>query len=118
MLDVSLPNRTEPTLHAFILVFVLEKRRLLNTHFEERIYNRFCSLPNIEDRKSELKPIPGLMPDPTKLPKGCAFAPRCPYAKPDCIDTPQVERYFSQTHSVMCSAYDDPKFRIEREEIG
>lgn len=41
MLDVSLPNRTEPTLHAFILVFVLEKRRLLNTHFEERIYNRF-----------------------------------------------------------------------------
>jgi len=47
MLDVPLPNRTEPTLHAFILVFVLEKRRLLNTHFEERIYNRFwhCRYP-------------------------------------------------------------------------
>ena len=74
----------------------------------------FNSLPNIEDRKSELKPIPGLMPDPTKLPKGCAFAPRCQYARPECIDIPQVERHFSQTHSVMCSAYDDPRFHIER----
>ena len=77
----------------------------------------FNSLPNIEDRRSELKPIPGLMPDPTKLPKGCAFAPRCQYARPECINTPQVERHFSQTHSVMCSAYDDPQFHIEREEI-
>jgi len=77
----------------------------------------FNSLPNIEDRKSELKPIPGLMPDPTKLPVGCAFAPRCPYARSECINTPQVERFISGTHSVMCSAYDDPSFRIEREEI-
>lgn len=77
----------------------------------------FNSLPNIEDRRSELKPIPGLMPDPTKLPKGCAFAPRCQYARPECMNTPQVERYFSQTHSVMCSAYDAPQFHIEREEI-
>ncbi|MBE6962265.1 MAG: ABC transporter ATP-binding protein [Ruminococcaceae bacterium] len=77
----------------------------------------FNSLPNIEDRKSELKPIPGLMPDPTKLPAGCAFAPRCPYARPECIDTPQTERSFSDTHRVMCSAYNDPSFKIEREEI-
>ena len=77
----------------------------------------FNSLPNIEDRKSELKPIPGLMPDPTKLPAGCAVAPRCPYARPECIDTPQTERSFSDTHRVMCSAYNDPSFKIEREEI-
>ena len=108
-------------------VAVMYAGRIIERGTLEDVFNRtkhpyteglFNSLPNIEDRKSELKPIPGLMPDPTKLPKGCAFAPRCPYAKPDCIDTPQVERYFSQTHSVMCSAYDDPKFRIEREEIG
>jgi len=77
----------------------------------------FNSLPNIEDRKSELKPIPGLMPDPTNLPKGCAFAPRCPYAKPECIDTVQVEKYFGNSHSVLCSAYNDPNFKIERKEI-
>jgi len=77
----------------------------------------FNSLPNIEDRKSELKPIAGLMPDPTCLPKGCAFAPRCPYAKPECIDTVQTERWFSETHGVMCSRYSEPDFKIEREEI-
>ena len=77
----------------------------------------FNSLPNIEDRTAKLRPIPGLMPDPTRLPKGCAFADRCPYAKPECIDTPQVVRSFSQTHKVLCSAYDDPAFHIEREEV-
>ena len=77
----------------------------------------FNSLPDIENRTAELKPIPGLMPDPTKLPKGCAFAPRCPYAKPECIDTPQTEQAFSDTHVVMCSAYNDPSFRIQRGEV-
>ena len=38
----------------------------------------FNSLPNVNDRKSKLKPIPGLMPDPTALPEGCPFHPRCP----------------------------------------
>ena len=57
------------------------------------------------------------MPDPTKLPKGCAFAPRCPYASPECISTPQAERKISDTHFVMCSAYEDPAFRIQREEV-
>lgn len=32
---------------------------------------------NIFDRR--LKPIPGLMPDPTNLPAGCKFYPRCPF---------------------------------------
>ena len=76
----------------------------------------FNSLPDIENRTAQLRPIPGLMPDPTKLPKGCAFAPRCPYARPECIDTPQTERHFTDSHTVMCSAYDDPAFKIQREE--
>ena len=37
----------------------------------------FNSLPNIQNRTAMLKPIKGLMPDPTNLPEGCAFAPRC-----------------------------------------
>lgn len=74
----------------------------------------FDSLPNIENREVKLKPIPGLMPDPTDLPAGCAFAPRCRYAKPECINRPQEKRYFSKTHYVTCCAYEDPDFRIER----
>ena len=77
----------------------------------------FNSLPNIEEKVSKLTPIPGLMPDPTKLPKGCAFAPRCPYAKKECIDTVQEEIRISDTHIVRCSRYQEPDFVINRKEI-
>ena len=76
----------------------------------------FNSLPNIEDRKSELKPIPGLMPDPTKLPAGCAFAPRCKYAGPDCTCARPAEVMVSDTHMVACAAYNREGFHIDRPE--
>lgn len=44
----------------------------------------FNSLPNMEDRSARLKPIKGLMPDPSNLPEGCAFCPRCEYAMEIC----------------------------------
>lgn len=72
----------------------------------------FNSLPNIKDRKSELIPIPGLMPDPTKLPPGCAFEPRCRYAVERC-KKPCSPRHISKTHSMLCSRYDEPDFHID-----
>jgi len=72
----------------------------------------FNSLPNIRDRKADLKPIPGLMPDPTKLPVGCAFEPRCRYAVEACKE-PCAMRAVSETHSLLCARYDDPEFQIE-----
>jgi peptide/nickel transport system ATP-binding protein len=77
----------------------------------------FNSLPNIEDRQARLKPIPGLMPDPTDLPKGCSFSPRCPYATERCRDSRPKPRMVSETHMVECLRYDEPDFAIEREEI-
>ena len=74
----------------------------------------FNSLPNINDRKNELKPIPGMMPDPSNLPKGCAFAPRCLYATECCVENEPREIRFSATHSVLCTAYGSPEFSIER----
>jgi len=75
----------------------------------------FNSLPNINDRKAMLTPIKGLMPDPTNLPEGCPFHPRCPYAGEDCT-RPQVIRHISGTHYVRCSAYNRPGFHINRKE--
>ena len=75
----------------------------------------FNSLPNVNDRKSKLKPIPGLMPDPTNLPEGCPFYPRCQYADENC-KKPQEKRYVSDTHFIRCCAYDRPGFHIERKE--
>ncbi len=47
----------------------------------------FDSLPNLKQRGEELVPIRGLMPDPSDLPPGCAFAPRCPYATERCTQS-------------------------------
>ena len=74
----------------------------------------FNSLPNIGDYDQKLKPIPGLMPDPSNLPEGCAFAERCQYATEACKAKKPVSRHFSDTHIVACTAYDDPNFHIER----
>lgn len=37
----------------------------------------FKSLPDLDKDTDRLDPIPGMMPDPTNLPEGCPFAPRC-----------------------------------------
>ena len=74
----------------------------------------FNSLPNIKERREKLTPIPGMMPDPTRLPPGCVFAPRCAYAVEECRQTAQESCYVSETHMVLCSRYKEPGFCIER----
>ena len=44
----------------------------------------FDSLPRINSTARRLRPIKGLMPDPSNLPEGCKFCPRCPYAEEIC----------------------------------
>ena len=44
----------------------------------------FASLPSMNGKEKRLKPIQGTLPDPTELPAGCAFAPRCPRATEKC----------------------------------
>ena len=74
----------------------------------------FGSRPNIEERRHRLQPIPGLMPDPTDLPKGCCFAPRCKYCTEACTKARPEMKWVSDTHYVRCSRYDEPGFKIER----
>ena len=65
----------------------------------------FNSLPNINERKQKLKPIKGLMPDPSNLPGGCVFCPRCDYAMAVCENTPPAVVHASGTHFVECHLY-------------
>ena len=52
----------------------------------------FDSIPQIDSAVTRLKPIPGLMPDPTDLPEGCNFSTRCPYADEKCkANEPELE---------------------------
>lgn len=90
----------------------------LETIFNETMHpyteGLFNSLPNINARTEDLKPIPGLMPDPTDLPPGCSFAPRCPYASEKCSLSVPALKDVGRGHKVACRAYEDPDFRIER----
>lgn len=52
----------------------------------------FDSIPQIDSAVTRLKPIPGLMPEPTDLPEGCNFSTRCPYADEKCkANEPELE---------------------------
>ncbi|HPF19368.1 MAG TPA: ABC transporter ATP-binding protein [Bacillota bacterium] len=74
----------------------------------------FNSLPDLKNRQQKLRPIPGLMPDPTDLPAGCTFSPRCPYATERCKKERPAPYRFSDTHVVECLRYDEPDFHIDR----
>lgn len=65
----------------------------------------FNSLPNMEDRSARLKPIKGLMPDPSNLPEGCAFCPRCEYATEICKHEKPCRVWKNDTHYVECHLY-------------
>ena len=64
----------------------------------------FGSLPNLKEKTDRLHPIAGLMPDPTNLPKGCKFAPRCEKCMEICKEVPP-EVYVDGTHSIRCHLY-------------
>ncbi|MCI5790522.1 MAG: ABC transporter ATP-binding protein [Clostridiales bacterium] len=44
------------------------------------------SIPRIDNITHKLEPIPGVVPHPLALPKGCKFAPRCKYCMPRCLE--------------------------------
>lgn len=44
------------------------------------------SIPRIDGEKGKLESIPGVVPHPLALPKGCKFAPRCKYCTQKCVE--------------------------------
>ena len=67
----------------------------------------FGSLPSMNTREKRLHPIHGLMPDPTDLPPGCPFAPRCSRATEKCSQELPVLRELSPGHLVRCIHMDE-----------
>ena len=66
----------------------------------------FSSVPSLKDDAKRLKPIPGLPPDPTSLPEGCAFHPRCPYATETCKHVSPELREITPGHLCRCHRTD------------
>lgn len=62
----------------------------------------FGSIPSLTKEVDRLSPIKGLMPDPTNLPKGCKFSPRCKYAEERCYEQSPEMVQLSETHCARC----------------
>ncbi|MBQ3221115.1 MAG: ABC transporter ATP-binding protein [Clostridia bacterium] len=63
------------------------------------------SIPSLHKKKERLDCIAGSVPSPWELPKGCKFAPRCPYATQKCIvKEPALESVGNSAsgHAVRC----------------
>lgn len=65
----------------------------------------FGSLPIMSVGVKRLKPITGMMPDPSALPQGCKFHPRCPYATEKCSQAKPDMALVSGTHYTRCCRY-------------
>ena len=74
----------------------------------------FGAIPRLNVEEERLQVIPGMMPDPTELPEGCKFHPRCPYATEECSRENPAIREVSPGHVVKCRRVDElPRFSAE-----
>lgn len=65
------------------------------------------SLPS-DDRERKLESIPGAVPRPDYLPRGCAFHPRCNEVMPHCQQhSPEINNADSVEHQTACWLYDE-----------
>ena len=65
----------------------------------------FGALPSMKDEDDEddmLHPIAGMPPDPTNLPTGCYFHPRCPHATEKCRTGEVPVKEIAPGHVVKC----------------
>ncbi len=84
-----------------------DKNRLYASPKHPYTLGLFGSIPDIEEDEEKLKPIKGLMPDPTDLPPGCPFHPRCPKAMDVCSRRKPVNTEIEPGHFVKCLLYEN-----------
>jgi oligopeptide/dipeptide ABC transporter ATP-binding protein len=62
----------------------------------------FEAVPTLDEEKERLDPISGLPPDPSNLPTGCHFNPRCPLATEQCRSETIALREIEPGHFCRC----------------
>jgi len=89
-------------MYAGSIVEQAEKHELFTNPKHPYTIGLFNSIPDLDSDDSTLNPIKGLMPDPTNLPSGCPFHPRCDSARPACSETVPGNTEVSENHFVKC----------------
>ena len=72
------------------------------------------SIPRLDNEGSKLEPIPGAVPHPLALPKGCKFAPRCKYCTKKCMEEEPQLVEVEKNQFVRCF-YPDKEVRTSAE---
>jgi peptide/nickel transport system ATP-binding protein len=62
----------------------------------------FKAVPHLDDDSDRLNPITGLPPDPSNLPVGCHFNPRCPLVTDECRSEKIALREIEPGHFCRC----------------
>ena len=60
------------------------------------------SIPRLEIESDRLEPIPGTVPHPLALPKGCKFGPRCKYCTQKCMEQEPELKKISENQMIRC----------------
>jgi oligopeptide transport system ATP-binding protein len=66
-----------------------------------------ASVPRADDARPVLAAIPGNPPDPSALPPGCPFHPRCVLAQDECRQQRPPLRALGESHRAACLFADD-----------
>lgn len=64
----------------------------------------FGSIADLTKKTDRLQPIQGMMPDPTVLPEGCPFSPRCPQAMAIC-KSKKPRSIEANSHMIKCHLF-------------
>ena len=83
---------------------------LFDQHLHPYTQGLLDSIPKLNEDVERLKPIEGMMPDPTQLPEGCRFCSRCAYADERCRTEHPNMLDLGNGHKVRC-------FRYETQEV-
>jgi len=65
------------------------------------------SVPVLGRKHQQLEPIKGMVPMPTDVIPGCAFAPRCPHAMKICHEKQPTLQEVSPGHTAACWLYEE-----------
>ncbi len=60
------------------------------------------SIPHLEEERTRLEQIPGMVPSPFQLPSGCKFAPRCRFCREICREQEPLPVKITAGHEVNC----------------
>lgn len=75
----------------------------------------FNAIPSMNTDEEYLHPIDGLPPDPSNLPVGCKFSPRCPYATDECRKEGRINEVKTEDgHMCKCLRYAELAKEIKR----